>query len=395
MTALLVISLLALPFAQAGEFSTQRTDWTQQDRESRAKQSRERYHANRMTQTSQVIFNADGSITFKKPLLSRGPRLLPINAVYSEKEGVCRLLGMDAYLEGSLEQAKTRSASALINENGKFDNSGDYGAAVESISCVFNRQHYETGFFESVYENPDGSVTLTRPVLLRGDKTMPINSVYSEKQGICRLFGFDEYLELSLKSANIRKSSALVNENGGYDNFGDYGAVVTEISCFMNGDYQQTGFAKKFSRNLDNSVTISEPVIIRGADSLPLNAIYSEKEGICRLFGFGQYLDESLQQTRTNRDSALINENGSFDNSGDYGAIASEITCYNGRYRTTAVAGGYLFQNGQWLGKVRRSHSRWGQDQRAVLNAPVQPLPSAGIELRGNPGETPKSPFFR
>lgn len=387
------IALSILPLAQANEFSIPRTDWMQPQRMSRLQKSQARYHRPRAVQPSKVIFNFDGSITFKEPKLVRGPRFLSLSSDYSEKDGICKLFGMDVFLEESLETKYLPNVNlAVINAEGRFSSSDEYETAVSSISCTYRNEYFQTGIFDRVSENPDGSVTISQPQIIRADKSIALSSDYSEKEGVCRLFGFDSYLEESVKTRYLpNKNLAVINANGAFGSSDEYETAIDSISCFMKGDYQQTGFARRMKRNLDDSVTISKPLIIRGAEAKPISSDYSEKRGVCRLFGFGNYLEESLTtRYQPNVQLATINANGMFGSSDEYDTAVDTVTCYNGRYRTTALAGGFLFQNGEWLGKIKRSQSRWGNSDGVLSPSPVEPKPAVGpnnpvAPMPGNP----------
>ena len=273
---------------------------------------------------------------------------------------------MDVYIDESLVQRGENYAMAHIDIYGQFVNgSSNSGNAVESISCAYQNDHKQTSTFSQVFENADGSVTMLEPRLLRGDRSIPLSATYSSAIGICRLLGFDQYLDESLKQRGENYAMAHIDVYGQFVNgSSNSGNAVESISCFMNGDYQQTGFAQKVEKGLDGSYTLTNPLVIRGLDIKPVSATYSNATGICRLFGFASFLDESLEQRGENYAMAHIDTYGSFVNgSSNSGNAVQSITCYNGRYKTTAIAGGFVFQNGEWVGQLRRSSSRWGSNQ--------------------------------
>jgi hypothetical protein len=116
--------------------------------------------------------------------------------------------------------------------------------------------------------------------------------------------------------------------------------------------------------NYDGSITFVNPKLIRGPKAMPIDSAYSNSTGICRLFGLDNYLDDSKEETFVPAQSvATINVDGTYYNQDVRSHTVGAITCYSGRYRTTAIAGGVLFQDGKWLGKIRKVKSRWGNTQ--------------------------------
>lgn len=378
-----VLSLLSLtillPVLAGAEarFSRQERDWAEQDRNDRIARTREAYRQVGAGQYSQIIFNSDGSITFTEPRLVRGPKQLPMDVSYSDKTGVCRLFGLQNNLSDTIEYAAQQyTTMAVVNSAGRYDQQLSAGNRITSISCSAQGAYAQTGTVEQVFENADGSITLLNPRIVRGTKQLPLDVSYSDKTGICRLFGFDDVLTNStFYGAQQYTAMAVINSAGAYDQKLSAGNAITSISCAMRGDHRDTGFANKMKRNGDDSVTISNPRLIRGMLELPVDVSYSDKTGLCRLFGFQSYLQDSTEYSAQQYTKmAVINSAGRYDQELSAGNAVTSITCYSGRYKTTAIAGGYLFQDGEWMGQVRRSRSHWRSDVR-----------SSGGEIRPKP----------
>ena len=92
-----------------------------------------------------------------------------------------------------------------------------------------------------VIENPDGSFTITKPKMLRGNKELPI---YVSGRGACALFGFNRYLRDSSIDANSAVSKSVkLNKDGSYKEMKINGKPYKEVSCYEDGNLRNVGTA--------------------------------------------------------------------------------------------------------------------------------------------------------
>jgi hypothetical protein len=178
---------------------------------------------------------------------------------------------------------------------------------------------------ENVTENPDGSFTISEPKMLRGNKELPI---YTSGEGACALFGFDSYLKDSAIDAQVTVSrSVLLNDDGTYKEIRQDGKPYREITCYNYGNIKNVGESEDFIKNLDGSITLINPKMLRGNKKLP---IYTSGEGVCSLFGYDSFMKAStIDANYSVSQSVELNEDGSYKSIKQDGKPYQQVTCYN------------------------------------------------------------------
>jgi hypothetical protein len=87
--------------------------------------------------------------------------------------------------------------------------------------------------------------------------------------------------------------------------------------------------SKKQSKNLDGSVTITEPRVIRGEYSLKILKTRGAGDHVCRLFNFDQSLWVKYSDSKgpVHSNAAILNEKGEYQGKSS-GQVIERVTCY-------------------------------------------------------------------
>ena len=276
-----------------------------------------------------IIENPDGSFTIYEPRMLRGNKEMPIYGA----EGICTLFGFNKYLIDSGIQTEETTKSIWLNEDGSFGETVTDRKPYKEITCyndgdeiisigTYCKNCNYSEIKKGITNNPDGSVTIYEPRMLRGNTEMPLYNNY----GICALFGFNKYLIGSgIKTEQAVAKAIYLKNDGSYHQTVADEHTYTEITCANEGEFKAIPKAAEITNNPDGSATVSEPRILRGNTKMP---IYGA-EGICTLFGFNKYLIDSGIQTEETTKSIWLNEDGSFGETVTDRKPYKEITCYN------------------------------------------------------------------
>jgi hypothetical protein len=196
---------------------------------------------------------------------------------------------------------------------------------------------------EGFLDNPDGSVTVLTPRILRGSRVYPLAG---NAKGVCQLFGFNNYLDGSHSTEDIAVAPVVeIGADGKYKSTSNSPSFVyKELSCYFE-DKLKTNIVKseKITENLDGSVTVFAPRILRGSHVYPLAG---DAKGVCQLFGFNNYLDGS----HSTEDIAVapvveIGADGKYKSTSNYRTfVFKELACYDdGQLKTVVSAGGVIY----------------------------------------------------
>lgn len=185
---------------------------------------------------SGVAQNNDGSTTIFKPVFRSpdGKTGIPFSAQYSELDGICRLYGYG--------EAHTKVSGAIapltanINSQGRLSGFTGYVNGIDLLVCdpakdTTPERPAPEKRAESVSKNDDGSFTVYRPYLLGPDNSkMPITSVYSDKIGVCRYFGFNGYVA-HIASPESSVTTFDINKSGYISGVTTYASGIESIVC--------------------------------------------------------------------------------------------------------------------------------------------------------------------
>jgi hypothetical protein len=223
---------------------------------------------------------------------------------------------------------------------------------LSSLACLSTlAQGFADGNSKSdgLVKNPDLSVTINNPKLLRGDETLPINGwTNSAPQtdsflGTCRLFGFSNFLRDTVTYDSVT-DSALLSADGTYSSRVS-GNPIKSLTCF--NEIKMAGDADMILKNPDGSVTFKNPHLLYGSSVLPIdswdNATSNANSvlGTCRLFGFSNYLADSIKYGEI-VSSAQLAQDGSYVVTLNGNRIA-ELSCFNdGKLQQVGEAEGVI-----------------------------------------------------
>ncbi|MCB0404928.1 MAG: hypothetical protein KDD51_09090 [Bdellovibrionales bacterium] len=155
--------------------------------------------------------------------------------------------------------------------------------------------------------NADGSVTILNPRVIRGAETLEISSEASDSRGVCKLFGYEDYLDPSREASGDAQKAIIINKDGKFEGWKhqesrNYNARIDAITCH-NGACPDLLFRYiEKAQNEDGSHTITSPYTLRGPAPYWISSTDSDLDGVCKGFGFDSYLDKTLVE---NGDEAI------------------------------------------------------------------------------------------
>lgn len=191
---------------------------------------------------------------------------------------------------------------------------------------------------EAFSGNPDGTVTVKGPRLVRGNRSYPFGWG-TDKEGVCHSMGYETYLNQSaIAKYDGNTSRAYVNVDGTYNTIKDAESnSINEITCF-NGAYQTLVKPERIIENSDNTATIMKPRLVRGDRSYPFGWS-NDKQSVCKSMGFTQVLEQSsFAYYDGNTSRAYVNYSGHYTEIKDAETNSiNEITCHNGANTTVVI----------------------------------------------------------
>ena len=141
-----------------------------------------------------IIENPDSTVTFIHPWISGENDFSKQLEILGGVPGACRLFGLDDYLRGHVIWSKELRSGAKVGEDGAIGNAAS-GHYIESMTCLRGSDYIPSITVEEFTENPDGSITVTMPVIHTGNERHPIVSGFST--GACRLLGYNTVIQYS------------------------------------------------------------------------------------------------------------------------------------------------------------------------------------------------------
>ncbi len=182
--------------------------------------------------------------------------------------------------------------------------------------------------------NPDGSVTIIRPKLLRGNASIPFGASV-DLDGLCIAMGYEQHLQYSNESEKAKYATkAYLHNNGTFWKLRRREideSIISKISC-INLPYSSVFYIPTAIDNLDGSVTFQMPKLSRGEKLYAFGASVN-LTALCFALGFDEELKYSQKSQKDKyAPKAYLYVDGSFwkfrTREIDY-SILSEITCYN------------------------------------------------------------------
>ncbi len=267
--------------------------------------------------------NDDGSVSIIKPKY-RAPngQNLRLMATGSSLDGVCKLYGFVSYVRNSLlSHDDSNSVGVKINASGRFggylDNRTEVGHLIDSLACSTGSEPGGNPGARTI-RNDDGSVSIMAPTFRLNGTSYRLMSNGSSMDGICRLFGLPGYVPNSAITHDDNQTvGVLINsasQFAGYRYSGtEAGLQIDAMSCFSDERHSASDRARRIRQNDDGSVSIQGPMFRINGKDMPIMEEGSDLNGVCRLYGFEEFIPESLESVDDNTAIGVgINRNGTF-----------------------------------------------------------------------------------
>jgi hypothetical protein len=193
---------------------------------------------------------------------------------------------------------------------------------------------YQRGF-EATSEghNPDGSITITKPVMYRGNKKYEFSAYHTSGNGLCRSLGYKNELKgYSVSSRSATKERAYLNSDGNYVGVVEqYDESINAITCLRGNKNNFILRIGKVSENRDGSVTISNPILLRGTQVYDFSAYHTSGNGLCQSMGFKKELKGyATSSSSSTKERAYLNSDGNYVGLVEqYDESVATITCLN------------------------------------------------------------------
>lgn len=174
---------------------------------------------------NQVVDNPDTSRTFFEPWIAAedGSQLRILQGV----PGACRLFGMSDYLAGYVVWSKDLRQAVRVASDGSISDIRN-GHYIESMTCISGQPYLPKLLAEEITFRPDGSVTVTMPVVYSGPDRYWIVSGFSV--GACRLLGYNATIQFSQEWSLETVSGVSLGFEGKI--YGDAtGTYLTSLRC--------------------------------------------------------------------------------------------------------------------------------------------------------------------
>lgn len=174
-------------------------------------------------------------------------------------------------------------------------------------------------------KNPDLSMTIKQPHLLRGNRSLYI-STSTPSLSVCKALGFNFFLDGNVTSGEAAVGYAMLTTDGSYSNVNSYNSYrVEEITCY--NELSPLSSVEEKIENPDDTVTIYGPKYLRGSKAIALSTS-SSGVGICRALGFQKYLEGSVYSGEAKVGNVMVNAEGGFVSYNTYNSYGvKEITC--------------------------------------------------------------------
>lgn len=180
------------------------------------------------TNFDSIYINDDGSVSiigphFKDPTGDGNRDINPD----SDLNGVCKLFGYGAVIPSSMQYYDSHRETVLINSDGRFSNFAN-GYAITNLACQADMPVFKNNYGR-LLTNDDGSVTVVRPQFNMNGQTFRINPD-SDLNGICRLYGMQNFINNSMKYEDTHQATVHVNSTSKFGYYAN-GYGITSMMC--------------------------------------------------------------------------------------------------------------------------------------------------------------------
>lgn len=189
-----------------------------------------------------------------------------------------------------------------------------------AISSTLSFSIVKSSNYQSRYFNDDGSVTIVRPTFPNPRKNENLKiSVEDDSnlEGVCKFFGQRKYVSNSARYVDAQNETSLirVSVDGTFVRFesGYHKNALESLICLpvVGLDVKSSRNAENISTNDDGTVTIIKPMFSNADGTGNLKISISEEnnsnlDGVCRLFGQGKYVSNSVRYVDARNSSTLV-----------------------------------------------------------------------------------------
>jgi hypothetical protein len=187
--------------------------------------------------------------------------------------------------------------------------------------------------------NDDGTTTIVGPRFSSSTQAALPISASSDKNGVCRLYGFDFALgELAQTEGDVQQT-VVINGTGRFDRYNNYSSssynkYIKNIACAKNNQILTSSLRIKPRQNDDGTLTLLNPEVgFYLGNSLAKVSASSDADGLCRYFGLGKSLPNSIvAEGDSSTELIVINNLGSASSltrysSSSYNKYVKSVIC--------------------------------------------------------------------
>jgi hypothetical protein len=163
--------------------------------------------------------------------------------------------------------------------------------------------------------NDDGTTTIVGPRFSSSTETALPLSASSDSNGVCRLYGFDFALgELSQTEGDVAKT-VVINGTGRFDRYISYSSTaynktIRTIVCAKNNQTLVSSTRVKPRQNDDGTLTLLNPETgFYLGNVISKVSAASSADGLCRYFGLGKALPNSMVSEGDSGSSLIVINN--------------------------------------------------------------------------------------
>lgn len=166
--------------------------------------------------------------------------------------------------------------------------------ALTSLSAFAQSTNYSQNIL-----NDDGTSTIVGPKFSSSAQAALPISASSDKNGVCRLYGYDFALgELALTEGDVQQS-VVINGTGRFDRYinyssSSYNKYIKTIACAKNNQVLTQSARIQPRQNDDGTLTILNPEVGFYLGNVSKVSAASNADGLCRYFGLGKALPNSI-----------------------------------------------------------------------------------------------------
>lgn len=280
---------------------------------------------------SGISYSQDGRmVVIEKP---RAGADLPFSTA-SDMNAICRFYGHDAYVGGLATERPWYDwhheddydywKAAVMDSGGYITNYSSNHPAILRMACSTDG-YLRGGTAESIRVDLLKKAVINMPLLPDYKGLLAPLSSSSDLQGVCRLFGYDGYLNESMAVETLATSgpALVVNGEARVTTSLTEGDTITKLTCVNDfGSYlPRTNYIVALS---DKLAMVSAP---RHSRSVLIHKKDSNPYGVCQMLGFQSYIQGSDEFVSADGPKAVIGFHGEVTGYKNIGFAIGKLTC--------------------------------------------------------------------